>query len=303
MYTLAHLSDLHVTRPRPAGLLELANKRLLGFFSWNQRRRHVHRPEVVTSLIADLERQAIDHIAITGDLTHIGLPSEIDEARSWLARIGSPERVTLIPGNHDAYAPLAPERSWETQWPAYLAGDAPAPPRVLRYPDHFPTLRRRGPLALIGLCSALPTAPFLATGELGAAQLSRLEVILREVGREGLCRVVLVHHRPTLGEAMRRSLLDGSRLREVISRAGAELVLHGHSHRTVYSQIGVGTHPIPVVGVRSASDGTGRRDKSAGYHLLEIEAREGGGHRIRVRERGVRGNYGEFGEVGARELA
>jgi 3',5'-cyclic AMP phosphodiesterase CpdA len=303
MYTLAHLSDLHVTTPKPAGALELANKRLLGFLSWRQRRRHVHRPEVLTSLIEDLGRQRVDHIAITGDLTHIGLPSEIDEARSWLARIGTPERVTLIPGNHDAYAPLGPEKSWEMQWPAYLAGDEPAPPRLLRFPDHFPTLRRRGPLALIGLCSAQPTAPLLASGELGAAQLGRLEQMLRDTGRERLCRVVLVHHRPTVGEALRRALQDGSRLRDVISRAGADLVLHGHSHRTVYSQIGGGTRPIPVVGVRSASDGTGRSDKSAGYHLCEIDARAEGGFRIRVRERGLRGSSREFREVALRELA
>ena len=38
----------------------------------------------------------------------------------------------------------------------------------------IPTLRRRGPVALIGLSSAVPTPPFMATGTLGRAQLEAL---------------------------------------------------------------------------------------------------------------------------------
>ncbi len=303
MFALAHLSDLHVTRPRPAGPRELCNKRLLGFLSWRQRRRYVHRPEVLEALLGDLVHQSVDHVAITGDLTHIGLPSEIEEARGWLARIGTPEQVTLIPGNHDAYAACDPEHSWETQWPAYLASDGAGPVRELRYPESFPTLRRRGPLALVGLCSALPTLPLLATGALGPGQLERLEALLRELGREGLCRVVLVHHRPTPGEARRRSLRDAGSLRAVLSSAGAELVLHGHSHRSVFTQIGGGLRPIPVVGVRSASDATARPEKSARYHVYEFEARPAGGFRIGLRARGFEPSTARVREVETRELA
>ncbi len=303
MFALAHLSDLHVTRPRPARAAELFNKRLLGFLSWRQRRRHVHRPEVLEALLADLALQSSDHVAITGDLTHIGLPAEIHEARGWLARIGPPERVTLIPGNHDAYAASAPERSWETQWPAYIAGDDGAALRELRVPDHFPTLRRRGPVALVGLCSAVPTAPLLATGVAGREQLARLEPLLARLGREGLCRVVLIHHRPTAGEVRRRALRDAQALREVLARAGAELVLHGHSHRSVFSQVAAERGSIPVVGVRSASDGTARPEKSARYHLYEVEPRSGGGFRIGLRARGWDPASGAVREVETRELA
>jgi hypothetical protein len=39
----------------------------------------------------------------------------------------------------------------------------------------FPFVRRRGPLALIGVSSAVPTPPLMATGRLGRAQLDALD--------------------------------------------------------------------------------------------------------------------------------
>ena len=37
----------------------------------------------------------------------------------------------------------------------------------------FPYLRRRGPLALIGLTTAVPTSLLMSTGQLGAAQIAK----------------------------------------------------------------------------------------------------------------------------------
>ena len=51
----------------------------------------------------------------------------------------------------------------------YLRGDA----AVDGAP--FPFVRRRGPLALIGVSSAVPTPPLMATGRLGRAQLDALD--------------------------------------------------------------------------------------------------------------------------------
>ena len=49
---------------------------------------------------------------------------------------------------------------------------------------------------LIGLSTAVPTAPFLATGHLGREQIVMLAAALERYGREGLFRVVMVHHPP-----------------------------------------------------------------------------------------------------------
>ena len=39
-------------------------------------------------------------------------------------------------------------------------------------------MRRRGPLALIGISTGVPTAPFMATGWLGTEQLAGLAAVL-----------------------------------------------------------------------------------------------------------------------------
>jgi 3',5'-cyclic AMP phosphodiesterase CpdA len=165
----------------------------------------------------------------------------------------------------------------------------------------FPSLRLRGPLALVGVNSALPTALFMASGRVGAAQLAALERQLVELRDAGLCRVVLIHHPVTPGAVSpRRALRDAPALRALLARAGAELVLHGHGHRTLFSSLPGPAGEIPVVGVRSASDGTERPDKRAQYHVYDIE-RAAGGFRIAAHIRGYAGE-GRFEALGDRVL-
>ena len=91
------------------------------------------------------------------------------QVRDWLGDIGPPQDVTLVPGNHDAYVASTWPRCGDL-WCDYMRGDDARPGA----PVTFPYLRRRGPLLLIGVSTAVPTAPFMATGELGQAQLDAL---------------------------------------------------------------------------------------------------------------------------------
>ena len=58
----------------------------------------------------------------------------------------------------------------------------------------FPNLRRRGPLALISVSSAVPTPPLMATGWLGQLQLQALKHMLAGLSAEQAFRVLLIHH-------------------------------------------------------------------------------------------------------------
>src|SRR5262249_51003066 len=152
-------------------------KRALGYLNWTRNRQKYYRREVLDALVADLKAQAPDHIAVTGDLVNLALEAEFAPARAWLGSVGSPDRVTTIPGNHDAYVRATRHRFVET-FGEYLRGDDAAGNGA------FPFVRRRGPLALIGLSSAVPTAPFMATGTLGRGQLEALERILIALSAE-----------------------------------------------------------------------------------------------------------------------
>jgi len=264
MFVLAHLSDPHLAlQPR---LDELLSKRGLGFINWQRKRKRIHRPEVVAAITRDLEAQKVDHVAVTGDLVNLSLPSEYPRAREWLATLGPPGDVTVIPGNHDVYV-RGVEQLPIRFWGDYMRGDDGH--------DGFPFLRRRGNIALIALSSGLPTAPLLATGRLGERQLARLAELLQL--SSGLFRVVLIHHPPSspLRRHLRR-LVDAAALRRVLAANGAGLLLHGHDHRRAVVWLDGPHGKIPAVGVPSASAIKAHGDEdAAGYHLFRIDGGAG----------------------------
>jgi 3',5'-cyclic AMP phosphodiesterase CpdA len=292
MFVLAHLSDPHLAPfPRPR-LMELASKRLLGFINWQLRRHRYHRREVLDALIDDLTAAAPDHIAVTGDLINIALEREFGPGRTWLDRLGPPDRVTFVPGNHDIYV-RATALQAQRAWGACMRGDG-----VADAAEPFPFVRRRGPIALIGLSSALPTAPFLASGRLGPAQTERLAAILPQL--DGAFRVVLVHHPPLGRRAWHKRLVDAVPLLRVLAEHGAELVLHGHDHRHSLNWLDGANGRIPVVGVPSSSAAIGgKEDDPAGYNLYRIDGRSGA-WRCEMVARGLRA--GRIGELGRRTL-
>jgi 3',5'-cyclic AMP phosphodiesterase CpdA len=266
MFTLAHLSDLHLASPHPR-LAQLVSKRGLGFINWQRKRKNIHRPEILDAVTRDLQAHGTEHIAVSGDLVNLSLPDEYQRARQWLEKIGPPRDVTVIPGNHDVYVRGA-EQSPAAFWGDYMRGDDGL--------DRFPFVRRRGNVALIALSSGVPTGPFMATGRLGARQLARFAEALDQT--RGSFRVVLIHH-PPLSPMRRflRRLTDGAALRRALAKNGAELLLHGHDHRRALVWLD-GPHgtKIPAVGVPSASAAAPHGDEDgAGYHIFKIDGAPG----------------------------
>jgi 3',5'-cyclic AMP phosphodiesterase CpdA len=284
MFVLAHLSDPHIgPLPRPR-LVDLAGKRALGFANWHFRRRAGHRREVLDAMTEDARSAAPDHIAVTGDLINIALEQEFAPAFAWLERLGPPDRVTLVPGNHDAYAQAtAHHAAWF--WDAYMRGDGEGSPR-------FPFLRRRGPVALIGLSTALPTLPFMATGLVGPDQLTQFAGLLEQVGNEELFRVVLIHHPPAGLRTRHKRLVDAAALVEVLKQRGTDLVLHGHDHLASLNWLEGPRGRIPVVGVPSCSEARDSQKRHpAAYNLYRIEGTPGA-WRCEAISRGLRAGLG-----------
>jgi len=143
-----------------------------------------------------------------------------------------------------------------------------------------------------------------ASGALGARQLERLDEILADLGSRGLFRVLLIHYPVGVGVvAARRGLVDGEALRDVLGHRGAELILHGHAHRSLFTSVAGPSGEIPSVGVPSASDRGQRPTRRAQYHIYEIEpGADGGAARIRVRIRGLDTSTGRFSAEGERQL-
>jgi 3',5'-cyclic AMP phosphodiesterase CpdA len=266
MPLLAQISDPHLGPLPPVRLRQLISKRAFGYFNWRNHRLHAFDETVLGALAADMLAAKPDHIAVTGDLVNIGLPQEFDTALQWLHTLGDPHDVTVVPGNHDAYVASAVAH-FSTKWLPFANGDHPNETMA------FPFIRRRGPLALIGMSTAIPTLPLMATGHVSQAQADALAEALAETGREGLCRIVLIHHPVGKGDTLRtRRLIGASRVRAAIARNGAELILHGHNHRTSVRFIeGPNGQQVPAVGAAAAAALPHRSNPGAAYNLFRIE--------------------------------
>jgi 3',5'-cyclic AMP phosphodiesterase CpdA len=282
-FVLAHLSDPHLAPLPTPTPFELMGKRIGGFVNWQKRRRHFHRADVLERIVADLKSQAVDHIAVTGDLINLSLAAEFAPARAFLERLGLPRDVTVVPGNHDTYV-WSKRRHPQRHWAEYMQGDA-SPADT---PTQFPFVRRRGPLALIGVTTAVPTLPFSATGRLGSAQLARLATLLDE--HAGKFRVVLIHHPPqTKLEWRSRRLTDGDAFIAVLRQHGAELVLHGHEHFDLVRWFDTPQGKVAAVGVPSASGTVGWKYDAAAYNLYAIDG-NAGAWRCEMIVRGLNGD-------------
>jgi 3',5'-cyclic AMP phosphodiesterase CpdA len=277
-FTLAHLSDPHLPPLPSPRFSDLVGKRALGYLNWTRNRHKFHKREVLDALVSDMHAEMPDHIAITGDLVNLALEAEFAPSRAWLESVGAPDLVTVIPGNHDAYV-RATQHLFAETWTDYLAGDDATGG------EPFPAVRRRGPLALISVSSAVPTPPLMATGWLGDRQLDELERILAGLPSEQAFRVLLIHH-PLVSDARAKRLTDSSQLLALLKRHGVELVLHGHDH--VHSTIWIeGPNGlIPAIGVPSASALAHGRYPAAAYNLFTI-TREGAVWRCEQTVRGI----------------
>ena len=276
-FKLAHLSDPHLPPLPRARLSELAGKRAFGYLNWTRNRRKYYRREVLDALVADMQAQSPDHIAVTGDLVNLALESEFAPAQAWLKSVGEPHLVTTIPGNHDAYVRKTRHRFVES-FGDYLSGDEATG-------DTFPFLRRRGPIALIGLSSAVPTPPLMATGTLGRGQRDALERVLTNLADEDAFRVLLVHH-PLRSDSRPKRLTDSKPLLALLKKHGVDLVLHGHDHVHSTMWFDGPDGKIPSIGVPAASALARGRHPAAAYNLYEIE-RDSNGWRCEQISRGI----------------
>lgn len=276
MLRVAHCSDLHLLSHDGARWLDLANKRWIGAMNLlSNRSRHYH-VDAFDHMVDDMNAQGIEHVLCTGDVTNLALEQEFRFARAKFDRLArGPQNVTVIPGNHDAYvqegvahfssifdAYHQTDPGWE--WPASDDPDDDT---------HWPIVRVRGELAIIGLSTSRQTPWFTAYGRIGEGQLARLRQALSDPRLAGKARLVAIHHPPAGRRAMNkiRGLKDHAAFASVLADVGADLVLHGHEHQDLTESLPGPSGVIPVRGVASGTYHHNKQDRIARYRVFEIE--------------------------------
>lgn len=198
MKTLAHISDLHIgENPLRSVSLHL--------------------------LAEHLEKRAVDHVIVTGDITHNGRRLEMKEFDIVFGPLVDAGKLTVVPGNHDRIGEDAGRHIME---------------------GHRVLVTRPDGLYLIRIDSTAPhnRRSYNAHGDLSHLVLDEVELALREAPLDRLVVIAIHHHLAPLPEeswlesfsrllgwANTKELQLGEHLLE-LAKGRADLVLHGHRH-------------------------------------------------------------------------
>jgi 3',5'-cyclic AMP phosphodiesterase CpdA len=273
---IAHFSDLHVLSLEGVSPHRFLNKRATGYVNLRLKRGHVHHPRFVRAIAREIRKSKVDHVVITGDLTNLALEQEFAAVRTLLdEELGlSPADVSIVPGNHDLYTRGALRaKRFVKYFGEFMTSDLPE--LGVEIPlGRFPFVRLRGPAAIIGLTSAVPSLPLFAVGKIGKVQADALARILAHPEVRKRTPVVLMHHPvhnpvPTLKRLM-TGLNDAALLWTTIKDVPRGLVLHGHLHRRIQRVMPTSSGKMHSVGATSASLEHEDESKMAGFNLYEI---------------------------------
>jgi len=290
---LAHCSDLHLLSHDGGRWLELMNKRWIGAMNLlSSRSRHYH-VAAFEAMVEDLNALGVDHVLCTGDVTNLAMRREFEFARARFDLLAlGPTDVTVIPGNHDAYVaegvPLFSEvfGDYATTDPGWewVEDHRHSADDVL----HWPIVRIRGDLAVIGLSTSRATPWFTAYGKVGPGQLARLGHVLSDPRLQGKVRVVAIHHPPagTRAASRIRGLRDHKEFAHVIAQHGADLIVHGHEHIDMQELLAgpEGVH-VPVRGISSGTYHHNKPWRTARYRIFDIDGSGIRGDHVRVWDR------------------
>ncbi len=226
---IAHLSDVHT----------LEKER--GAYGWELKFVSIHRPldaearlRKLASSLALAKAHGADHVVVSGDLTEMGTRAQFAAFADVLdaARI-APDKVTLVPGNHDAYtAGDAWTRALAGPLRAYAPSSAARPGQVVE----------RGGVVLLPIDTTRFQNVALSGGELGDDVARSLGARLSDPAFRDAPIVVVTHHPPFSHARRIWQYVDGlrgaTRLVDMLAGSPHVQLLHGHMHRALDRLIG-----------------------------------------------------------------
>jgi len=286
---IAHFSDIHATRS-PFADGQLTGKRWVGTFNRVVGGRGRHFKDVeerIRALLDDIDQQGVDHLVCTGDVTQMSYPAEYDDVSALLGgRLQQPERLSVVPGNHDRYT-HADAQLFEAHFGAVCEG------------GQFPFRKTLADgVVLIGLDSARPCSLADSSGLCGEEQLQKLQSLLDATGDDDVVIVALHYGLLThkgLPDKPRHGLRDAEQLMQML-QGKASMVLHGHLHQaythyTTLSAEGVLQKTTEDIGLLEICAGSATDlHKKCTYHILEVD-KETGVVQLQTRARQPDGRY------------
>jgi 3',5'-cyclic AMP phosphodiesterase CpdA len=231
---IAHLSDVHMleSRTNPSHLHNLS----LHFLSFGRVLDPEGRTRKLERALAAARQRQADHFVVSGDLTEVGAPDQFEAfAEALHGSEIDPERITLVPGNHDAYtSPDAWRQALEGPLRAFASTSSGEPGKVVD----------RGDVVFLPVDVSCFQSITRSAGELTTAWADALERRLSDPGFASKAVVVVQHHQPFAHARSAWQWIDGLRghvrLMDLLARYARVQLLHGHMHKVVDRLVGLG---------------------------------------------------------------
>jgi len=248
MTRIAHLSDLHLLEDnwqRRTGM----DRYRLSFLCAGVELDAGDRRKKALAALRRAKHKHVDHVLITGDLTEDGTTEQYEVLAEVLEESGlSAERVTLVPGNHDAYAqPDAWRLALEGPLSAYRSTSAAGTRIVLDEAVIEP------------ISTVMEGQPF--TRAAGVMRRDSIDTVMRTMS-DGVARgkafIVAQHHSPLGMRNPMWNWFDGTMetrpMRALLEDRPGLHVVHGHVHRSTTIKFH-GRPAAQVFSVQSVRDG------------------------------------------------
>ena len=208
-------------------------------------------------IVESIRHAGIDHVVVTGDVTHRGRLEEYGEFLETFSPLLLEGRVTLVPGNHD-------------RWGDDLASTMTGGERVrVRCTDGFY-------FVLVDSSAPHNRLPWASHGMITPSDLTAIDGAL-DLAPRGTLVVIMMHHHPyplpeesalerissLVGLPYALELEQGRALLDVAT-GRCDLVLHGHRHVPRALRLGGHRRPLRLLNAGSSTE-------LCAYRVLEAE--------------------------------
>lgn len=266
-FSIVHLSDLHINS-YPKNLHEWSSKRAVGALNlFLQKKKHypVERAEKLINILQNLHW---DHLVISGDLTYLSLEQGFRKVRRILEPLlGIPEKVTIVPGNHDRYVAAAcqPDLFQRTFDPFVFKGEMRS--------SGIGTQQLTEQWHLISWDSTHPNNWITSSGTVRRETLLATEAYIQ--AQSASARFIITNHYPVWfppGETIhpRHELYNLAYARHWVQQQPQVMIyLHGHVHRNWYHVLSRDGNPLHMV--NSASSTAVPTSQHSSFHRIHID--------------------------------
>ncbi|MEM8608445.1 MAG: metallophosphoesterase [Myxococcota bacterium] len=233
---VAHITDTHLLES-DHHLRSGRHRFRMNFLSFGREKDAADRRYRLLRAMCQAVDAGADHIVMTGDMTEDGLPSQFESLADVLHESSiSPDRITLVPGNHDLYTD---DQAWNLALSGPLSPWAPT--------SQLGSLVIRGDLAVLPISTTFKQPYLFAGGRLGPFNARRIAWAGKQARELGCALVVGLHHQvfphPVAVGTWWDGLRDHGVLTDLLRRNPELFVFHGHIHKEVTRAVPPHRHP------------------------------------------------------------